>query len=156
MGQEFSKLIWQNEGVRDEVEILFSMFELHLDYVFAQFVFSGDFIARREMIDLLMLIKSLIEVRLAAAVAPEHIPVMRLRVIASASLKHRSHQPSLPVHYLVKKLAALLAARCAICLIVSEDRSVALDHLAVGDGPECDQRRDHRPPCRLLLLVIHP
>lgn len=61
---EFSKLIRQNVSVRHEIKVLFSIPLLHSNNVEAQAIFASDFMALREMVDLLILIKAFIEVAL--------------------------------------------------------------------------------------------
>lgn len=78
---EVSKLLWKDIGIWDKVEIVLAMPLLHLHYVLAQVVLSSDLIAGGEVVDLLVLIQSLIEIGFAAAIAPKDIPLVRLRVI---------------------------------------------------------------------------
>jgi hypothetical protein len=86
--EKITKLFWQDEGIRYKVKVLFPVLGLHLDYVLTQFVLSGNLIARRKMIDLLMLIEALIDICLATTITPEHIPIMRLCIEAAACLQH--------------------------------------------------------------------
>ncbi len=60
MSIEIAKLIRQNIGVRNEVEVLLAILLLHSYHVKAESVLTGNFIALREVIDLLMLIQTLI------------------------------------------------------------------------------------------------
>lgn len=61
MGLEFSQLIRENIGIRDDIiDPTPSKLLLHLHNVVAKSVLSGDFIARREMIDSLVFIKTFV------------------------------------------------------------------------------------------------
>ena len=63
---EFTKFIWQDVGVRNEVEMLLSEALLHPHDIEAKPVLSRDFVALRKMVNLLILVQALIEVTLAA------------------------------------------------------------------------------------------
>jgi len=56
MRVEIAELIWQDVGVRDEVEVLLAEAFLHSHYVVAQSVLSGDLVTRWEMIDFLVFV----------------------------------------------------------------------------------------------------
>ena len=62
---KFSKLVWQNIGIWHEIEMLFSKPFLHPHTVEAESILSRDLMTLREMVDLLILIKSLVKVALA-------------------------------------------------------------------------------------------
>ena len=53
---EIVELVWQDVGVRDEIVLVTPEALLHLDVVVAKPIFSGDFIALREVIDSLELV----------------------------------------------------------------------------------------------------
>ena len=63
---KFSKLIWKNIGIWHKIEMLFAKSFLHPHNIKAEPVLSGDFIALREVINLLILIESFIQITLAA------------------------------------------------------------------------------------------
>lgn len=75
---EIAKLVWKDVSVWHEIEILLAKLLLHADHIVTQSIFSSDFIALREMVDLLVLIEPFIEVALAAATAPKDVPFMAL------------------------------------------------------------------------------
>ena len=59
------ELIWQDVGVWDEIELIPAEPLLHLHKVVAEAVLARNFIALREMVNPLMLVKSLVHVALA-------------------------------------------------------------------------------------------
>ena len=66
MSIEITEFIWENVGIWDKVKVCLAKFLLHADHIIAKAVFSGDFIALREVIDFLVLIQAFIEIALAA------------------------------------------------------------------------------------------
>jgi len=67
---EFSELVRQDIGVRDEIEGRFSVFFLHSYSIAAKPIFPSDFMRLREMVDLLVFIQTLVNVLLAGTCAP--------------------------------------------------------------------------------------
>jgi len=65
MSMEVMKLVWQDVGIRNEIELLSAEPFLHLYVVVAESIFSSDFVALWEVVDPLVFIKSLIHVALA-------------------------------------------------------------------------------------------
>ena len=65
MRVEVMELIWQDVGVWDKIELIPAEPLLHLHKVVAEAVLPRDFIALREMVNPLMLVKSLVHVALA-------------------------------------------------------------------------------------------
>ena len=70
VGIEITEFIWEDIGVRDEIEGCLPKFLLHADHVVAETVLSGDFIGLREVVDFLELVQSLIKIALARGRAP--------------------------------------------------------------------------------------
>ena len=68
---EISILVRENKGLRNEVPWFKTVPVLHLANVDAQSVFSRNFIALREMVDLLVLIEALVEIPFSRAAAPK-------------------------------------------------------------------------------------
>jgi len=62
---ELSELIWQNICIRDKIEEGFSMLLLHFYNILAEVVLAGNFVTLREMIYLLVLVQTFVEVALA-------------------------------------------------------------------------------------------
>ena len=62
---EVSKLVWQDVSVRYEVEACFAKLLLHPHHVVAQSILSCDFITLREMVDLLVLIQTFVDIGFA-------------------------------------------------------------------------------------------
>lgn len=70
VGIEITEFIWEDIGVRDEIEGCLSKFLLHADHIVAKTVLSGDFIGLREVVDFLELVQSFIKIALARGRAP--------------------------------------------------------------------------------------
>jgi len=92
VGVEVPEFIRQDVCIWHEIEVLLSIFFLHLDHVETKSIFPGNFIALRKVVNLLVLIQSFIQIRLAVRSSPENIPLMRLSIIESIQLKHRPQQ----------------------------------------------------------------
>lgn len=60
---EISELIGKNIAVRNDVKLLFSVLLLHLDQIVDQSIFPRQLIRIGEMIDLLVLLKLFVNVR---------------------------------------------------------------------------------------------
>ena len=73
---EVLEFIWQDVSVRDEVKLVATEALLHLDIVEAQSVLPCNLMTLREVIDLLELIESFIQVALARTGRPEDVPFM--------------------------------------------------------------------------------
>jgi hypothetical protein len=99
---EFSELVWQDIGVWDKVEMLFAEPLLHPDNIEAKSIFPGDLMTLREMINLLVLVKTLVEVALAWARGPEYVPLMGFSGRESRSLKHRPNEFIVKSQHFVK------------------------------------------------------
>ena len=67
---EFSKLVGQDVSVWDKIEMLFSISFLHPNAIEAKTIFSGDLMTLGEMIDLLVLIETLVQITLARGRRP--------------------------------------------------------------------------------------
>jgi len=91
MGVEITELIRKDVSIRDEVILLFSEFLLHLNDIYTESVFSGDLIRLREMIDLLELVETFINVRLATCRRPQNVPFMAFCMTESVGFKSRAH-----------------------------------------------------------------
>jgi len=63
---KITEFIWKNVGIRNKVKVSLAKFLLHADHIIAQAVFYGDFVALRDVIDLLVLIQAFIEIAFAA------------------------------------------------------------------------------------------
>ena len=67
MSMEVVKLIRQDVGVRNEIKLRPTKSLLHLHIVETKSVFSGDFVALREVIDALKFVQTFIEITFAGA-----------------------------------------------------------------------------------------
>ena len=76
MSVEVVELLGQNVGIRNEVKLLPSEPFLHLYVVVAKTVLASDLITLGEVIDPLELIQALVQVALARASRPEHVPLV--------------------------------------------------------------------------------
>jgi hypothetical protein len=66
MRVEIAEFIREDVSIRHKIKVLLSKAFLHSHHIIAKPILSGDFIALRVVIDLLELIKTLVDVRLAA------------------------------------------------------------------------------------------
>ena len=57
---EIVKLIWQNVGLRDKIELLAAEALLHLDVIITEAILSSDLMTLREMINPLELVKAFV------------------------------------------------------------------------------------------------
>ena len=89
---KFTKFIWQDVGVWNKVKMLLAKPLLHSYYIKTQSVLSGDFVAHREMINLLVLIKALIEITLTTRGGPQNVPFVRLGRSEVRCLQNRSNE----------------------------------------------------------------
>jgi hypothetical protein len=87
---EFAKLIRKDVGVWHKVEVLLSIPFLHPYHIKAQSVFSCDLVTLREMINLLIFIKTFVQVTFAAARTPEYIPLVAFSRSKTVIFKNRS------------------------------------------------------------------
>jgi len=84
---KLTEFIWQDVSIWNKVKMLFAKSFLHSDDVEAEPVFPCDFMALREVIDLLILVQAFIQVALAAGRAPQNVPLVRLSGSESCSLE---------------------------------------------------------------------
>ena len=88
MSMEVMKLIRQDVSVRNEIKLRPAKSLLHLYIVETKSVFSGDFVALREVVDALKFVQTLIEITFAGTSRPQDIPLMRIRVIKVVCLQN--------------------------------------------------------------------
>ena len=100
---ELAVLVGEHVRVRHEVEASFPMLLLHPDYVLAQLVLPCDLIARREVVDLLVLVEAFVEVLLAVRVAPKDVPLVGLSVVETVSFEDGPHQFCLAPEYFIEQ-----------------------------------------------------
>lgn len=86
------ELLGQNVRVGDEVVLISPESLLHLDEVVAKPIFSSDFVTLWEVVYLLELVKSFVEVALAGTGRPEHVPLVRVSVAKAVRLEDRPHK----------------------------------------------------------------
>lgn len=86
---KISVFIGKHIGVRNEIKVLSSIFVLQFNIVIAKSVFPGYFIAGGEVVDLLVLIESFVEVRLARRRGPKDVPLVRFRMFEAIYLEQR-------------------------------------------------------------------
>lgn len=155
---EISKLIRKNVSVRHKVEVLLAKPFLHSYDIIAKSVLSCNFVALRKVIDLLIFVKSFIDVRLATTGTPKNIPLMWLGMSKSVRFKHRSDQFIVEAKHFVKKFAVFNMVRFLIPLELLSVRY----HLIFLDVLECDvfiffcplvlgRRRIELRPCWLRI-----
>ena len=98
---ELTPLLWQHEGRRNEIEILLGILVLHTPHVQAESVLAGELRARREVVDFLMYIQSLIEVALALSVGPENVPVVAIGLDKAINLENEPDKLRVTLEHLV-------------------------------------------------------
>ena len=76
MAVEVCKLIWQVISIRYDIKRLLTKLLLHLDHVSTQPVLPCQFKAVREMVDLLIFIHIVIDIRFIALTTPHDIPIV--------------------------------------------------------------------------------
>jgi hypothetical protein len=67
---EITELIWKDIGIRNKIEIAFSKFFLHANHIIAKSIFTCNFVTLGEVVDFLILVKTLIKIAFAAGRAP--------------------------------------------------------------------------------------
>ena len=122
--------------------MLFSKPLLHPDTIEAKSIFSSDLMTLWEMVDLLVLIETLIQVALARGRRPENIPLVRLCRSEPGCLKHRSNELVIESQHLVQELTVL----DMITFLVSVKLHIVGDHLLISNVLENEE-------VRLVLIV---
>jgi len=89
---ELLPLFGQHEGLRQKVEVLLREALLHLNHINRQSVLPRQFRARWEVVNLLVLIKSLVKVVFALGVGPKHVPVVTVGRDQAVDLEDEAHQ----------------------------------------------------------------
>ena len=67
---KISEFVWKIVRIWNDVEWLLAILFLHFDYVCTKSILSGELIAARKMIDLLVIIQVIIDIGLIALAAP--------------------------------------------------------------------------------------
>lgn len=67
---KLSEFVWQNVGVGYKIEVLLAITLLHTDDVEAKSIFPGDLVRLWEVINLLVLVQTFIQVTLAGTRRP--------------------------------------------------------------------------------------
>jgi hypothetical protein len=86
VGIEVGEFIGQDVCVWDDVEGFFAELFLHFYDIGAEAVFSSEFGAHGEMIDLLVLVEIVVNMGFEALGRPEDVPVVAFRVHESVGL----------------------------------------------------------------------
>ena len=76
VGVEVCELVGEDVGVWNDVESLLAELLLHLDNVLTEAVLPGQLRRVREMINLLIFVKIVVDVLLLGLTRPEHVPVV--------------------------------------------------------------------------------
>jgi len=71
-------LLWQYKGLWDEVEVLSRKSLLHPAHVFSEPVLPSQLQTRWEVVNLLMLVQTFVEVALTLGVRPKHVPIVAI------------------------------------------------------------------------------
>lgn len=142
---EVTELVGEDVSVRTEVEGILAKSLLQSHNIEAQTVLSCDFITLREMIDLLVLVKSLVLVTLARAGAPQDVPLMGVGGREPMLLQDRPTKFIVEPDHLVEQLGVLNV----VALLVAVVRERARDHLLVRDVLEVQEFT-----LILILLIV--
>jgi len=101
------KLLGQNVGVWDEIELLATESLLHFHIVVAQSILPSDLVALRKVIDSLKLVEALVEVALAAGGGPEDVPLVTVRIVEVVLLENAANELRVALQQLVQHLLVL-------------------------------------------------
>lgn len=137
--QEVAILVRQDVGVRHEVEGLTPKLLLHLDIIEAKPVFPRDLIRMRKMVESLILVQALVQVRLTTTTCPEQVPLVRLSVCKTVGFAETAHKLCVTLQDLVKQFTVVDVVT-ALALVVSISRR---------------RRRIHQKLRSLYTLEIH-
>lgn len=85
---EVTELVWEDVSVGDKVKLVLSIALLHFHYVLTQLVFPSYFVTGREVVYLLVLIQTFIQVGFARRIGPENIPLMGLSVLEGVGFQN--------------------------------------------------------------------
>jgi hypothetical protein len=104
---ELPELVRQDVGVGCKVEVVLAELLLHPNQITAQPVLPRDLLALRKVVDLLVLVQSLVNVRFARTSRPQQVPFVAFSVRKPICLAHRAdHSVVAPQHF-VKQLRIL-------------------------------------------------
>ena len=85
-------LFWQDEGIRDEVKVLPAEPVLHLLDVDCESVLPRQLLARRKVINLLVLVQPLVKVVFALCMRPQHVPIVTVCRHQTVNLEQEADQ----------------------------------------------------------------
>lgn len=122
MTQEIAILIRQDVCVWHEVKRLAPKLFLHFDIIEAKSIFTRDLIRMRKMVESLILVEALIEVRLTTATCPEQVPFMRLSVCKTVGFAETADKLGVTLQDLVKQFTVVNMVT-AFALVVPVGRS---------------------------------
>lgn len=93
---EFKKLLWQNVGFRQKVEVWLPKLLLHLAHIEAQPIFPCQLWCADEMIDLLVFVKILIDILLLMrwSTGPQQVPVILISMLKAMTLQDQTDELS--------------------------------------------------------------
>lgn len=94
-------LVWQAESFGDKVEVLPRKPLLHFANIDREPILSGELATRGEVVNLLVLIQSLVEIVLSLGVRPEHVPVVAVCRDQVVDLEEEADQFGLALQHLV-------------------------------------------------------
>lgn len=98
-------LIREDIRIWYDIESFMSMLLLHIYNVLTQRVFSSDFIAAWEVVDLLVLIQPFVDIRISTRDHPQDIPIVRFCVPESISFQHRSDELGISFQKFINQLS---------------------------------------------------
>ena len=107
VGVEVMELLRQDVRVGDEVVLSAPEPLLHLHVIVAKSVLARDFVAHWEVVDFLELVEALVQVALARAGRPQHVPLVRVREVEIVGLKDGTDELGLTFQNLIEHLAVV-------------------------------------------------
>ena len=116
MRVEVGKLVREDVRVRQNIEDFLAEALLHLYDVFAQTVFSSQLIRHREVIDLLVLVHGLVDVRLDALTCPQDVPFITFGLAESTGLHDSLDELGVRLHHLEEHLELCLLVLARLCV----------------------------------------
>ena len=124
---EVAEFVGQDVCVRAEIESILAESFLKPDYVKAKSILAGDLVTLREVIDLLVLIKTLILIAFARATTPEKIPFVRVGRAEAMLLEDGAAQLVIETDHFVEQLRVLNM----VTFLVAVVGELSSDHLLV-------------------------
>lgn len=125
---EVSEFIGQDIGVRNDVEVVFTILFLQASDIGDESVLSGQLITVREMVNLLEFLELLVDGGVDASRRPHDIPVVTLSHLELICVEDSLDQPGVSLMHLVEHVCLVLLIK-ASCLLVCQNQLPITIHL---------------------------